>query len=402
MSDSPWSVREVLMQIQEEISQAPEFSTGSILILDEGINEDSSEETASAVQRGHEPLSKAEMSQAGIYLAYANDGLWICIDGELFLPESWFGVEMAKTRARLGIPPDRRFTTKVELGWKMVERVAGKGVPFELICLDTFYGRSHWMRRKVAGLNLTYMADVPFDQQVYLDRRPAGESDYDSGKDHGSESKYVLSHGSPIEVRQLGEDPLTHWERVRVRITGCKEVRDEFSVRPVWTRLEHEDPVQEWLVMQRGEGDRICYALSNATPETSLERLAWSKCQRAFIEDSTRQAKNAIDGGPSRRQRYPDWEHRLVLGCLAIWFVTQNKMEFRENYQRGQELVEKPNVVQPLLLSMAGINYLLSVVMQLPQLTREYAVELVIEYLISRARSLKSQQNSSDRENYMH
>lgn len=388
MSDLQWSAQEALMQIQEEVSQTPEFATGSALILEEGIDDHRAEYSSGAVQQSPGHLSKAEISQAGTFLAYANDGLWIWIDGELFLPESWFGVGRAKARGRLGIPPDRKFTTKIELGWKLIERVAGKGVPFELICLDTFYGRSQWLRRKIAGLNLTYMADVPPGQQVYLDQPLDRESDCKLSNGHDSESRYVPGHGRPIEVRQVGRYPLTHWERVRVRATGRGEVCDEFSVRTVWTRLENEDPVRERLVMQRA-GGRIYYALSNAAPDTPLERLGWGKRQRAFIEDSIRRAKNAIGWDKLRTQKYSAWEHLLALSCLATWFITQNKLERRENYPSHLELAEEPDVVQPPLLSMVEMGELLSALMQLPQLTREYAIELVIEHLVSRACSHK-------------
>ena len=41
---------------------------------------------------------------------------------------------------------------------------------FECVCCDTLYGRSYWLRRKIAGTGLIYMADVPADTQVYLEK----------------------------------------------------------------------------------------------------------------------------------------------------------------------------------------------------------------------------------------
>lgn len=67
------------------------------------------------------------MSQVGVFLAYANDGLWTWVDGELFIPEAWFKREGSKDRKGLAIPPDRRFQTKIELGWQMIERVGQEG-----------------------------------------------------------------------------------------------------------------------------------------------------------------------------------------------------------------------------------------------------------------------------------
>ena len=58
------------------------------------------------------------------------------VDGELFLPEEWFGTAFAQTRHALGIPPDRTFETKSQLGLKMVKRVKAKGVPCDLLACD--------------------------------------------------------------------------------------------------------------------------------------------------------------------------------------------------------------------------------------------------------------------------
>ena len=44
---------------------------------------------------------------------------------------------MAKERKRLRLPPDRKFATKIALGWRMIERVKEEGLPFALVCYDT-------------------------------------------------------------------------------------------------------------------------------------------------------------------------------------------------------------------------------------------------------------------------
>ena len=75
---------------------------------------------------------------------------------------------MAEERQRVGIPPERRFETKLELGWKMIQRVKAEGLPFEAVACDDFYGQSTWLRDKLAGADLLYVADVPCTTQVYL------------------------------------------------------------------------------------------------------------------------------------------------------------------------------------------------------------------------------------------
>gem|GEM_PF-6188803 len=41
----------------------------------------------------------------------------------------------------MGIPAERQFATKIELGWRMIQRVKAHGLPFEVVaCDDRFFG----------------------------------------------------------------------------------------------------------------------------------------------------------------------------------------------------------------------------------------------------------------------
>jgi SRSO17 transposase len=379
------------MQVREEIGQTPAFASGGVLILDESADEKASSKSVGAGRQHNGRLGKVEMSQVGTFLAYANDGIWTWIDGELFLPKSWFAKAMSSERGRLLIPPERKFQTKIELGWQMIERVAAEGLPFELVCFDTLYGRSRWLRRQLDRAKLTYMADVPADTLVYLNRPVVGVPKTDAGHKGRAYSKpRVLSEEKPIEVRQLAASVGTGWQRVRVRATERGELNDEFMARRVWTTIAGEEPVAEWLVIRRDSEGKLYYGLSNADGDSSLERLAWSKCQRQYVECSNQQAKSEVGWDELRAQKYPGWEHHLALTILATWFVAQTKAEWRQRYQRSAALKQEMGLEELPQLSSANIRELLRAVMPLPQLTVEGATELVVEHLVNRTRARKS------------
>ena len=104
-----------------------------------------------------------------MFLSYANNGYHTWVDGEVFIPENWFTEEAAPRRKQAGIPSDRHFQTKPELGWQMIRRVQERGLPFEAVAFDTLYGRSAWLRDQLAAAGLEYYADVPADTKVYLE-----------------------------------------------------------------------------------------------------------------------------------------------------------------------------------------------------------------------------------------
>jgi len=103
-------------------------------------------------------------------LAYANTnvGLWALVDGELFLPQAWFGEDFAQIWEDLGIPGKRQFATKIELGLKMVQRAKANGLGFELLACDCFYGRDAQFRADLDAEGVVYAPQVPADTRVYL------------------------------------------------------------------------------------------------------------------------------------------------------------------------------------------------------------------------------------------
>ena len=399
MTNSPWSSQEVTAQIREEIIETPLFATGSVLVLDESAEEKASEGTVGVSRQYNGRLGKVEMSQVGVFVSLVNDGLWTWIDGELFLAERWFAPGMAKKRARLGVPPDCKFATKIELGWRMIERVQSEGVPFAWVVGDALYGQSGWLRCNLDAADLCYMLDVKGDVEVYLERPVVGVPVRKGEKGKQPTRRRVLSEGKAVEVRSVSAAPKMIWTRVRVRATERGELNDEFSARRVWTYTQGEDePREEWLLMRRSSDGTVQHALSNASAETSLESLAWAKCQRVFVECSIRDAKSDAGWDESYARKYPAWEHHLALTILALWFITQTKLEWREKYHRDPELQKQLEVDLLPALSIANIRELLRAVMPLPQLTPEYATQLVVEHFINRTRSRKSRMKARDRQ----
>jgi SRSO17 transposase len=133
MANSPWSGPAVFGQIQAEIKATEALAQGSTLILDESAEEKAGTHNAGASRQYNGRMGKVDVCRVDTCLTYANGGLWAMVDGELFLPEEWFGEAFAQTRHELGIPPERTFETKSALGLKMVKRVKANGVPFDLL-----------------------------------------------------------------------------------------------------------------------------------------------------------------------------------------------------------------------------------------------------------------------------
>ena len=400
MSTSPWSGPAVFDQIQAEIKATPALAQGSTLILDESADEKAGTHNAGASRQYNGRLGKVDVCRVDTCLTYANGGLWTMVDGELFLPEEWFGAAFAQTRQELGIPPDRTFETKIALGLKMVKRVKAKGVPFDLLACDALYGRDSQFRADVDAEGVRYAAQVPAATAVYLSEPRVGLPPKRGKRGRRRTRLRVLSGQRPQEGRALAQHPQTVWERVQVRLTERGWLTADFAVRRVWTVATGQRPRAEWLVIRRNSEGDCSYTLLNAptdTPQACL--IAWS-CRRYCTERTFEDAKTEIGWDEFQAQKYRAWEHHLALTAAALWFVAQTKLVWAQMSSRDPALAHQLEVEVLPALSTANVRELLKAVLPLPQLTPAEAIDLVITHLIHRARStssrLKSQVKQQD------
>ena len=116
MANSPWSGQAVFGQIHVEIKATAALAQGSTLILDESADEKAGTHNAGAARQYNGRMGKVDVCRVDTCLTYANGGLWAMVDGELFLPEEWFGAAFAQTRRELGIPPGAHVRDENRLG----------------------------------------------------------------------------------------------------------------------------------------------------------------------------------------------------------------------------------------------------------------------------------------------
>jgi len=390
MSNSPWSGPTVFEQIQAEIKATPALAQGGTLILDESADEKAGTHHVGASRPYNGRLGKVDICRVDTCLIYAHGGVWTMVDGELFLPEEWCGADWAERRRVLGIPPERAFETKLALGLKMVTRVKGHGLPFDLVACDAFDGRDSQFRTALEAEGVWYAAQVPADTLVYLSEPQVGVPTKRSKKGRPRTRLQVLSPHRPHEVRTLARSPQTAWQPVQVRHTERGWLAADFAVRRVWTVTEGKQPRAEWLVMRRDADGDCAYTLLHAPEDAPPERLITWSCRRYFTERTFEDAKTASGWDEFQAQKYRAWEPHVALTAVALWFVAQTKLEWAQTYPRDPELAHQLGVAVLPALSTANVRELLKAVLPLRQLTLEQATELVITHLIHRARSISS------------
>jgi len=270
----------------------------------------------------------------------------------------------------------------------MVQRAQANGLPFEALVCDETYGRSGGLRRHLDRAGVVYMADVPEDTGVYL-TRPEFEVPRPGPTGRPPTQPRVLNGVEALEARQVAQRPDTVFHRYRVRPTERGELRERFAVRRVWT-IRDGERAEEWLVIREESPGRFTYALSNAPPDTSPERLAWLKCARYFVERANQDAKSEMGWDELQARKYRAWEHHLAMTILATWFVAETKLKWSQRYPRDPSLAREMKLKVLPSLSVANVRAMLKAAMPLERLSPKESLRLVVQHLVNRSRSTRS------------
>ena len=129
ISNSPWSGAKVIKDARTEIAWHPHFETGSMLLGDESADARSGDVLVGGGRQYNGRLGKVDLSQVGVFLSIIKDGKHNWIDGELYLPEKWFGDDHEAVRERTGIPKGGNSRQKSNYFGKCCNGPKRKGFP---------------------------------------------------------------------------------------------------------------------------------------------------------------------------------------------------------------------------------------------------------------------------------
>jgi SRSO17 transposase len=385
MSNSPWSGPGLITAIQKDVKQHPEFQAGAMLVIDESAEQKAGEYSAGAGRQHNGRLGKIEMSQVGVFAALVTPRVNTWIDGALFFPEHWFAESHAPQRRKADFPEGRTFKTKPELAWEMIERIRANGVPFEAVAMDDLYGRNAVLRKRLDAAHIEYYGDIPENTMVYLDKP---QIVFPLTRRGTPSKRYQVLARHRYKVSELLKHPDLEWADITLRPNERGQLRARFGRCRVWL-IHLGECRQEWLLIRR-DVKRITYVLSNASPTTPLETMAWRKSHRYFVERSNQDEKGELGWDEFQAIKYLAWEHQLALTILASWFIAETRLDWMKRFERDPALLEQYEIDVLPFLSVSNVRELLRAAIPLPKLSTQEAAALVVKHLTNRTCSRKS------------
>jgi SRSO17 transposase len=399
MSDSPWPVAGIYKQIQSELTAYPEIQDG-MLTLDESADEKAGNQSAGARRQYLGREGKVDVGQMSVVLGYHSGTTWAMVDAELYMPEEWFDEAHADLRRREHVPKDCQYATKQSLGLRMIRRAVANHLPFRVIGCDSNYGRDSQFRADLQAEHLTYIADVPENQVVYLAAPLVGVPP--TPADHRGPpftQPRVLNQASnpPLTVQQVAILPTLAWDMRSVLETERGPLFVDCALCRVWTVTSANQVFLEWLLIQRDAEGKTRYSLFNAPADTSRTQLVRWQHQRYYAERIFQDAKTEAGWAEFMARKYRAWQHHTALDALALWFIAQTKLDWARAHPPDPTLCDQLQLNKLPVLSFANVRELLKATLPLPHLTPDEATALVVTHLVNRSSSTRSRRQNQRR-----
>ena len=362
VSNSLWDEQGLIYHIQDDVIKLigdPE--NGSIQLDDSGFPKQGNNSVG--VQRQYcGRMGKLENCQVGVFLGYANGNKRTLIDKRLYLPEEW--MNDPERRKKGGIPSGLRFKTKAELGLEMILDVQRRRLPFAWVGMDCFYGMQTWLLQELEQKGVQFIADAPCDTIVWLDKPEVGIPTRDGNRGPIPSVEKALS--KPIRVDEVeGKLDSSNWERVFLRDSERKELWCQLACLRVYPVVDSLPGKECWLLLRRNEGEsEIKYQLSNAPPDTSVERLGKMSCSRYWIERALEDAKSEVGLADYEVRGYTGWNHHIAMVLMAMLFL----LDMQDQWQSKAPLLTITDVREILKVIMPkrklGENEILKLIEQ--------------------------------------
>ena len=366
----------LIYQIQKDVTQLIGDKNNVFdFLLDESGFKKSGMNCVGVKRQYCDRLGKVDNCQVGVYLGYTNGNRRTLIDERLYLPEEWAN-DLVR-RIQCGVPDDVTFKTKAELGLEMILDTRERGVPFAWIGMDCFYGEQPWLRSEIDNSELIYIADVPCDTQVWLNlpKTEIPEKKGARGRNPTIE-KLAQAEPEPVKVQKLIDHPDIKYHRVFLRETERKELWSKLACLRVYP-VENKLPGKEtWLIIRKDEGDNETkYQFSNASADTSIERLGRMSCSRYWMERALQDAKGNTKMADYQVRGWTAWHHHMVMTLLAMLFIMELQIEFGKKAP---------------ITSVQDVKEILEVIMPRKEVTEEEILAIILQKHKARLSARKS------------
>jgi len=310
IGQSPWKAEPVIAIHQGLVAETLGEADGVALIDESGVVKQGDDSVGVAAQYCGS-VGKVANSQVGVYLGYASRKGYSLIEGQLFIPESWFDEEHTDKRVACGIPAELQPQTKPEIGLELLRRAIQRGsLPFAWGAADELYGDSPAFRDGVAELDKWYFTEIKSTTPIWR----------------------CHPEDRPIHVRELvGSIPKESWSTATIKEGSKGPIVCDFAFLRITESRGNLPGPAVWLIIRRNLDDptQVKFYFSNAPLDTPLIEFVRISGMRWPIEIIFEEAKGEVGFDHYEMRSWLGWHHHMLLVALAHHFLVRLRVRFQ-------------------------------------------------------------------------
>jgi SRSO17 transposase len=239
-------------------------------------------------------------------------------------------------------------------------------VPFAWVGMDSLYGRDSWLRNKIDTHGMIYIADIPCNFRVWLQKPETGVPERKKGRGRPPTRKQVID-GVSIRVDDLKNHVSEEaWHHVFIRDTERQELWADMVCFRVYPRNEDGLPGDEcWLIIRKdSKNEEVKYQFSNAPSDTGIDRLAQMSGSRYWIERTFEDGKGIAGLADYQVRSWTGWHHHMTMTLLAMLYLMSLTIDLGKKAE---------------FLTVQDVKEIFEVIMPKRKVTDEELLQLILE-----------------------
>ncbi len=333
VGQSPWKTEPVLEIHQRLVAETLGEADGVALIDESGVVKQGNCSVGVAAQYCG-AVGKVANSQSGVYLGYASRKGYSLLEGQLFLPESWFDEAHQEQRATCGVPADLQAKTKPEIGLELLQRAVTRGsLPFQWVAADELYGDSPAFRDGVTELNKWYFTEIKCSTLIWESRPALYLPDWKGRGRRPTRLRLRNEKDQPLRVDNLVPNlPAEAWRTATLKEGSKGPIVCQFAFLRVTEARANLPGPEVWLIIRRNldAPSVIKFYFSNAPRETPLTEFVRISGMRWPIEMIFEEDKGEIGLDHYETRSWLGWHHHMLLVALAHHFLVRLRLRFHD------------------------------------------------------------------------
>jgi SRSO17 transposase len=334
LAESTWQSAGVLAQHERLVARSLGAADDGVFLIDESGMPKQGQHSAAVAHQYCGALGKVASCQVGVFVGYASHKGYTLVGGQLFVPENWFGEQMAALRQQVGLPSDLSFRTKPQIAVDLLQAIAARGSLLgRWVAADALYGNSVAFRDAIAALGLWYFTEVSSDQLMWR-RTPALLVPAWSGKGRKPTRKRLKtpSNAAYRVDELLWRLPKEAWTRTTIKEGSKGPIVCDLAFVRINEARDGLPGARQWLIIRRNVDDPrvVKFYLSNAPETIETTQLARMCGMRWPIELTFEVSKDELGMDQYETRSWLGWHHHMVLVMLAHHFLVWVRQQLRQ------------------------------------------------------------------------